>query len=181
MMKSLSLEEENIIKNMRNLFRLKKELNYTEIKDIIFFFLDQKKKLKQLKVLEILRIYNEDCYKPVINNFRSNSYIEYKSKGDRNPHYQVEEYLNEVKPYLKDIINDLKVSDTWKIHLAIRINFICSKDHNDEERERQSKNDNIETMMNGEAEEVIEKLFESLKKIYQNKLEESVKGSKFHR
>ena len=39
-MKSLSLEEENIIKNMRNLFRLKKELNYTEIKDIIFFFLD---------------------------------------------------------------------------------------------------------------------------------------------
>ena len=35
--------------------------------------------------------------------------------------------------------------------------------------------------MNYEADEVIEKLFESLKKIYQNKLEESVKGSKFHR
>ena len=33
--------------------------------------------------------------------------------------------------------------------------------------------------MNGEAEEVIEKLFESLKKIYQNKLEESMKDSNF--
>ena len=34
-------------------------------------------------------------------------------------------------------------------------------------------------MMNREAEEVIEKLFESLKKIYQNKLEESMKDSNF--
>ena len=34
MMKSLSLKEENIIKDIRNLFRLKKELNYTAIKDI---------------------------------------------------------------------------------------------------------------------------------------------------
>ena len=31
MMESLSLEEENIIKDIRNLFRLKKELNYTAI------------------------------------------------------------------------------------------------------------------------------------------------------
>ena len=27
-------------------------------------------------------------------------------------------------PYLKDIINNLKKSDTWKIHLAIANNFI---------------------------------------------------------
>ena len=34
-MKSLSRKEENIIKDIRNLFRLKKEeLNYTAIKDI---------------------------------------------------------------------------------------------------------------------------------------------------
>ena len=30
-MESLSLEEENIIKNIKNIFRLKKELNYTEL------------------------------------------------------------------------------------------------------------------------------------------------------
>ena len=34
-MEGLSLKEENIIKNLRNLFRLKKkELNYTAIEDI---------------------------------------------------------------------------------------------------------------------------------------------------
>ena len=33
-MKSLSLEKENTIKDIINLFRLKKELNYVAIKDI---------------------------------------------------------------------------------------------------------------------------------------------------
>ena len=33
MTKNPSPEEENIIKDIRNLFRLKKELNYTTIKD----------------------------------------------------------------------------------------------------------------------------------------------------
>ena len=42
-----------------------------------------------------------------------------------------------------------------------------------------SKSDNIEIMMNGEADEVIEELFESLKKKYQNRLEETMKGSEF--
>ena len=32
-MQSLNLEEEDIVKDKRNLFRLKKELNYTVIKD----------------------------------------------------------------------------------------------------------------------------------------------------
>ena len=32
------LEEKNIIKHIRNLFRLKKELNYTAIKDMINLF-----------------------------------------------------------------------------------------------------------------------------------------------
>ena len=33
MIKNPSPEEENIIKDIRNIFRLKKELNYTAIKD----------------------------------------------------------------------------------------------------------------------------------------------------
>ena len=42
---------------------------------------------------------------------------------------------------------------------------ISSKDDNDEKCEMHSKSDNIEIMMNNEADEVIEELFESLKKI----------------
>ena len=41
-------------------------------------------------------------------NFWSNNYIEYESNGDGNKTLSVEEYLNEIRPYLKDIINNLK-------------------------------------------------------------------------
>ena len=47
MIESLSLEEENIIKDTRNLFRLKKKQNYSAVKDIRNFFRPEKK-LKQL-------------------------------------------------------------------------------------------------------------------------------------
>ena len=51
----------------------------------------------------------KDYYKPVrVNTFWSNNYNEYKSNGDRNKAPSVEEYLDKIRPYLKDIINDLK-------------------------------------------------------------------------
>ena len=42
-MKTLSLEEENIIKDIKNLFRLKRELNYAVIKDMRNLFKLEKK------------------------------------------------------------------------------------------------------------------------------------------
>ena len=45
----LSLKEKNIIKDIKNIFILKKELNDTPVKDIINLF-RRKKKLKQLKI-----------------------------------------------------------------------------------------------------------------------------------
>ena len=41
------------------------------------------------------------------------------------------------------------------------------------------KSDNIETMINDDADEVIEELFKSLQNRYQNNLEKSMKGSEF--
>ena len=66
-------------------------------------------------------------------------------------------------PYLTDIINDLRKFETWKIQLAIIINLISSKDNNDEERVMHSKCDNIEPMISDETDEIIKKLFNSLK------------------
>ena len=54
-------------------------------------------------------------------------------------------------------------------------NFVSFTD-NDEERLMLSKNDNIEIMINDEADEVVKELFNSLKYRYQNNLE-SIKGS----
>ena len=110
-----------------------------------------------------------------VRNFWSNNYIEYESNSDRNKTLSVEEYLNNIRPYLKDIINNLKKSDMWKIQLTIGNNFISSID-NDEERAVHSKSDNIEIMINDEADEVIKELSDSLKNRYQINLE-SMKGS----
>ena len=112
-----------------------------------------------------------------MSNFWSNNYIEYESNGDRNKTLSVEEYLNKIRPYLKEIINNLKKSDTWKIQLTIANNFISSID-NDEKCVMHSKSDNIEIMINDEADEVIKELFDSLKNRYQNNLE-SMKGRDF--
>ena len=59
---------------------------------------------------------------------------------------------------MKDIINKLKNSETWKIQLTIAINFISSKG-NVEERLIHSKGDNIEIMNNDKADQVITELF----------------------
>ena len=56
---------------------------------------------------------------------------------------------------IKNIINDLIKSDTWKIYLTIAINFLSSKD-SDEVRVMHSKNDNIVIIINDKAYEAIE-------------------------
>ena len=114
-MESLSLEEENIIKDIRNLFRLKKEQNYTAIKDIRNLFRQEKetKAIKDRILRDIKNLFEheeeENYYKPVrVSNFWSNNYIEYESNGDSNKTLSVEEYLTKIRPYLKNIINLLK-------------------------------------------------------------------------
>ena len=113
-------------------------------------------------------------YKRVIkNNFWSNNYIEYKINSDRNRILSVEEYLDKISPYLRDI-NDLKQSDTWKIQLTMTINFFSSEDDNDEERVMHLKSDNIRIMVS-DQDEGIAKRFDSFKNRYQNNLQ-SMRG-----
>ena len=54
------------------------------------------------------------------------------SNGNRNKNLSLEEYLYKIRPYLRDIIIDLQESDTWKIQLTIEINFVSSKDPEEE-------------------------------------------------
>ena len=90
-MESLSLEEENIIKGIGNIFRQEKETK--AIKDRI---LSDKKNLFEHEE-------EEKYYKPVrIHNFWSKNYIECESNGSRNKMLSVEKYLNKIRSYLKD-------------------------------------------------------------------------------
>ena len=56
----------------------------------------------------------------------SNNYIEYESNDDRNKTLSVKEYRNKSRPYLEEIIDNLKKSDIWKIQLAIANKSIFS-------------------------------------------------------
>ena len=83
-----------------------------------------------------------------------------------------------MRPYLKGIINDVKKSNARKIQLTIAINFVSSKD-NEEERVIYSKSDSIEIMINDKADDVIEEHFRPLLSKYQIGLETSMKCSDF--
>ena len=108
----------------------------------------------------------------------------------------MEEYLDKIRPYLRDIINDhktqgewriysgntiikQKTQNEWKIQLAMAINFISSKKYSDETRIMPTRSDNIEIMIGSETDEIMVELFKSLQQMYQNELEESMDGSHF--
>ena len=75
-------------------------------------------------------------------DFVNNRCIEYESNAERNENLSLKEYLDKIKPYLRDLITDLLESDTWKNPLALIINFISSKDAA-KERVMHAKTDNI--------------------------------------
>ena len=105
----------------------------------------------------------EHYYKPErVSNFWNNNYIEFESNGDRNRNVSLDELINKIKSYLRNIIIDLQNSDALKIQLTTAINFISSKD-DEEERVMHSSSDNIKFTPYSDAHDVIEKLFKSLR------------------
>ena len=105
-------------------------------------------------------------YKPKrVSSFLNNNYIEYESNGDKNSNLSLDQYLNKIKPFLKDIRVDLQSSNTWKIQLTIPINFIFSK-NTEEERVIHSTSDNIKFTSYIDVNEVVNELFESLRSKY---------------
>ena len=135
----------------------------------------------------------KDHYEPKkIASAFNNNYIQYESMGDEDKILSVKEYINVIRPYLSDIINNHKVQGKWrihshhtitehetqgewKIHLTMAIDFIYFKDFKNQIIH--FKIDNTEIMMGSETDEVIKELFESLLQRYQELLEESKNAS----
>ena len=106
----------------------------------------------------------KDHCKPikVVNAFNSN-YIEFESNNDMNKSLSVKENLNNIRPYLSDLINDLKTQGKWKIELTVEIGFMPSEDSEDSKYFKDSKetilhrqSNNSETMVSNE---IIKQLF----------------------
>ena len=105
----------------RSLYNIKnqKNLDAPEIKETE----------KSLYNLKKYHDYYEDYYKPTkTKGVFNGNYIEYESKGDKDKNLSPKEYLNIIRPYLSDMINDHKKRREWKIQLTMQINFISFKD-----------------------------------------------------
>ena len=121
----------------------------------------------------------EDYYEPVrVSKFWDNNNIEYEGNGVKNRNLSFDEYLNKIESYLRNIIINLHNPDTWKIQLTVGINIISSKD-SEEEHVMHSSSDNIKFATYSDANDGIEKLFNSLCSKYEDGLETSRKGSDF--
>ena len=98
-LKATMLDSTKLNKNIRE---IRKE-NYDEDKKLrdLRFFLDPKK----------------DRYKPVktVSAF-NNNYIQYENIGDKGKNLSFKEYIDIIRPYLKDIINNHKTQGEWKIY-----------------------------------------------------------------
>ena len=72
----------------------------------------------------------------------------------------LEDYLNIIRPYLRDMINNHKAHGEWKIQLIMQINFISSI-NTDEFRIMYTRSNNAKIMMGTETDDIINHLFES--------------------
>ena len=62
---------------------------------------------------------DEDYYKPIITKSAFNSnYIQYEGRGNKGKILTVNEYLDIITPYSRDITNDHKTQGTWRIHYS---------------------------------------------------------------
>ena len=88
-----NIAEDNIIKDIRNPFRLTK-------KD---------KGVKEKVLSDIRTLFESDeenYYKPIRSgNAFSGNYIEYESNGDKGKTLTTEEYFDKIRTYLSNIIN----------------------------------------------------------------------------
>ena len=71
---------------------------------------DEYRKIGSIRTL--FKELDSDYYKPIRTDGgfagRNNNYIEYTSKGDRYENLSPKEYLNVIRPYLRDLINEHK-------------------------------------------------------------------------
>ena len=80
------------------------------------------KKFNADKILRGIRTLfesEEDYYEPLrIGNAFNSNYIEYESNGDKDRKLTINEYIDKIRPYLDNMIKDLKIQGEWKIQFG---------------------------------------------------------------
>ena len=120
------LSKSEITKANKNITKFKKSLrfkkfggnigsvNYEDFDnyDDNYDFADDDEYRKVGSVRTLFKEFDNDYYKSIRTDSgfagRNNNYIEYTSKGDRYENLSSEEYLNVIRPYLRDLITEHK-------------------------------------------------------------------------
>ena len=154
------LSESEIKKTNKNLTKLKKSLRFKKFRgnidsvnyedldnyDYNYDFADDDEYRKIGSIRTLFKEFDRDYYKPIRTDGgfagRNNNYIEYTSKGDRYENLSPEEYLDMIRSYLRDLINDHKPTEElnnnnnnnnnndraeWKIQLTMQNSCISAK------------------------------------------------------
>ena len=114
---------------------------------------------------------DDDYYKPILvkGSFNEN-YKYYESRGDKDKKLSIEQYLDMIKPYLSDLINENKAiennSNEWKIQINMHVNFVSSNDTG-EIRTIFVLSDNEEIRLGNETDDIVKRLINSFLNNYQ--------------
>ena len=150
--KNLSISE--IKEAGKSLTKLKKSLRFKKFRgnidsvnyedldnyDYNYDFADDDEYRKIGSIRTLFKEFDRDYYKPIRTDGgfagRNNNYIEYTSKGDRYENLSPKEYLNMIRPYLRDLINEHKPVEEF---------------NNNNNNNNNNSNDNINNNNNNKA------------------------------
>ena len=186
----LKSESKDIKRNLYNIEKqrkisLKKTSKYLDELDKRILRLDKYHdyddyEYKGIKDIENLFkiLIDKDYYKPKLNKSGYNkNYAQYESKGDKI--LSLKDYLNLIEKYLRELIEEYKLKGEWKEQLTIEVNFLSLKPGSDETRIMYTRSDNIEIMFGDDNDDIIEQIFESLLRKYEENLQNKMRGSEF--
>ena len=163
---------------------------------------DEYRKIGSIRTL--FREFDRDYYKPIRTDsgfvVRNDNYMEYTSKGDRYENLSPKEYLNMIKPYLRDLINEhiptMELNNNnnntdnnndnnnntdnynnnnraeWKIQLTMQNSCISTRNF-EETRTIFTKSEPVEIFMGVNTNDVIDRLFNRLLQRFQHAQETS--------
>ena len=90
----------------------------------------------------------------------SGNYILYDSNGNEDGLLHIHEYLDKIRPYLRDLIDFYNTKGEWKVQLSMSITIV-SYINPVQVQLMHSKSDNVETKCGMDTDDTIQELFSS--------------------
>ena len=105
-------------------------------------------------------LFNDgDYYKPIeIKRAFNGNYVLCETKGNEDGLLYIHEYLDKIRPCLRDLIDFYNTKGEWKVQLSMSITFV-SYINPDQVQLMHSKSDNVETMHGMDTDDTIQELY----------------------